>query len=118
MTFKCPVCGSYCFGSWRNDDGTLTRQCHGYIQDSSGMTRACTFQWPESDDAKYGLEDPSGEPEQVGQVMDQPNLPALVAVAKAAAALCSHTTCPAKGSHEYHVHFAALRAALATLENQ
>lgn len=55
MSFKCPQCGDFRFGSSRLDDGTLRRFCSGHTVD--GMS--CTFNWHESDDARYGLVPPA-----------------------------------------------------------
>lgn len=56
MNFKCPKCGSTQFGSVMNDDGSLTRSCHGYVR--TNIVRACTFSWHQKDDRKYGIERP------------------------------------------------------------
>lgn len=39
--FICPICGGSYFGSSTNDDGTLTRNCHGTL---------CGYSWHENDD--------------------------------------------------------------------
>ena len=44
--FKCPKCGDYKYGSYSNEDDTLTRQCHG-------DDRCCSFEWHEKDDHFY-----------------------------------------------------------------
>ncbi len=51
--FHCPICGTYKFGSAQNEDGTLTRHCHGY---KKGMR--CCFSFHEKDDNKYFVEQP------------------------------------------------------------
>lgn len=47
INFMCPKCGSSYFGSAQNNDGTLTRHCHG---DETGR---CRFKFQDSDDWKY-----------------------------------------------------------------
>lgn len=48
--FKCPECGSYRFG---------TSNCTSPIEEWIGHCNGwgCKFEWPRSDDAKYGLEE-------------------------------------------------------------
>lgn len=54
MSFRCPKCGSRCFGSSRID-GVLMRGCHSNDDPNVHLPVACDFQWPESDDHLYGL---------------------------------------------------------------
>lgn len=42
--FKCPICGSYKFGTSYSSNGIITRHCHG---------RGCKYSAPESDDHKH-----------------------------------------------------------------
>ena len=51
MKFNCPVCGSHFFGSSVNEDGSLQRNCHGYIK-----RERCRFTFNEKDDSKYFVE--------------------------------------------------------------
>lgn len=56
--FTCPQCGSFRWGSFRNDDKSLTRYCNG-IREVGNHARSCGFTWHERDDAKYMR--PTGE---------------------------------------------------------
>lgn len=51
----CRLCGSTHFGSTINDDGSLTRHCHGYLADTPNAHVPCRHKWHERDDAEYGL---------------------------------------------------------------
>ena len=64
--FTCPQCGSHMFGSSNcTGPGPVTRHCHGYKEVALGSI-SCSFSWPESEDAKYGLKPPE-QMEGVGQ---------------------------------------------------
>ncbi len=55
QTFRCPTCGSTCFGSWgdaADPRRPMQRSCHGRIG-----AQNCRFTWPEKDDWKYFLVD-------------------------------------------------------------
>lgn len=45
--FCCPKCGSFMFGSYRNEDDTWTRRCHG------NEKWVCQFNFHEIDDKLY-----------------------------------------------------------------
>lgn len=47
--FTCPVCGSHCFGSSENGDGTRTYNCQ------EGPKGPCLFSVHEKSAAKYGI---------------------------------------------------------------
>ena len=44
--FRCPNCGDTKFGSITMPDASLTRCCHGAVNDEE----ACTSSWPNCDD--------------------------------------------------------------------
>jgi hypothetical protein len=48
LQYTCPECGSHRFGSWQNEDGTLTRHCHGIREN-----RYCQFKFHEKEDSQY-----------------------------------------------------------------
>jgi hypothetical protein len=53
MKFTCPQCGTFCYGSSQNRDGTLTRECHGFGDGHQTKPGPCNFTWHEDDDHLY-----------------------------------------------------------------
>jgi hypothetical protein len=55
IQFRCPKCGDSKFGSSRNEDGSLTRYCHGQVlmEPPIDAYAQCDYSAHESDDYKH-----------------------------------------------------------------
>jgi len=60
--FTCPICGSHCFGSSDNGDGTRTYNCQ------EGPRGPCLFSVHEKSAARYGIVSPPQQVVRSGRV--------------------------------------------------